>query len=462
MERVYLVTSDLLFIVSTLGPIILIFLLLKKFLLGHTLKLTRLTLLSFFIIAYIILMSFPSIVWFYSSTHHIRYTYFLAVQSVPLLLLLGGSLANLFFRDSSRIIKGFLSLSLTKTRRDSYLFSFYILMLFSSILIIAALILNADYVPLFGSLTGYGKMSGELVRQSIYRVPDSIQYAHALALRIFLPFCLLYSYFMASINKRGWKYTFWITFLLMLFSSLLTFERAYPLSLFILLALGVYFKNNQLIPRSQFSAISKMNLVSKSKIRFAIIILAIFALAVFVGAVISRAQYNLPLSLRSIWNTLILFLIRRIWLDPSYMAYIHFEEFNNATTFLLGKSIRLLSLFGVEFQHTVSPSFVADLWINFGWFGVIIGTIIIGFILQFIQLWLFRKKSISNLIIYIILLLNAVWLIYGHVLSTMVVSVYLLSVLFLLFLLPIIEGAVGIRRSSVPIVSHPNTSKADQ
>jgi oligosaccharide repeat unit polymerase len=456
------VTGDLLFIVSTLGSIILFFLFLKKFLLGYTLKLTRLTLLSFFIIAYIILMSFPSIVWFYGSTHQIRYTYFLAVQSVPILLLLGGSLANVFFRHPARIITGFLSPGLTKARRDLYLFSFYICMLLSSILIIAVLILTADYVPLLGSFTGYGEMSGELVRQSIYRSPDSIQYAHALTLRIFLPFCLLCSYFMAYVYKRAWRYIFWITALLMLFSSLLTFERAYPLSLFILLALGVYFKNNQIMPRSHFSAISNIHIISKSKIRFAIVILAIFALAVIVGGVISRAQYNLPLDLRSLWNTLILFLISRIWLDPSHMACIHFEEFNNPTTFLYGKSIRLLSLFGAEFRHTVSPSFVADLWINFGWFGIIIGTIIIGFILQFIQLWLFKKKSISTLIIYIILLLNAVWLIYGHVLSTMVVSVYLLSVLFLLVLLPIVEGAVGIRRSSVLIVSLPNTSKADQ
>jgi oligosaccharide repeat unit polymerase len=408
--------------------------------LGHSLNLTRLTLPSVLIIAYIFLMSVPSIKWFCDSTYHIRYTYFLAVQSVPILLSLGVRVANVFFRHPSKTITGFLSSSLSKTRRDSFAFLFYILLFFLSILIIAAYILTSDYVPLLGSLVKYGEMSSELVRSSIYREPDTIQYAHALTVRFFLPFCLLYSYFMAYVYKGRWKYLFWITLLLTLFASLLTFERVYVMSLFIFLILAFYLKNNRLLLKANF---------------------IIFSLAIFVSAIISRTQYNLPLDLKSIWNTLIRFFIRRIWLDPSYMAYIHFEKFNDTATFLHGKSIRLLSLFGVEFHHTVSPSFVAELWINFGWFGVIIGTIIIGFILQLIQLMLFRKKSILTLIIYTMLLLNAVWLIYGHVLSTMVVSVYLLSVIFLFFLLPIVEGAVGGRRCLVPRISHPNISKVD-
>lgn len=454
--------DDLFFVVNVLASTVLIFLVLKKFLLGHSLKLSRLTLPSFFIVAYIILMPLPSIIWFYHSVHRIRYTYFLAVQSVLISFPLGVGLANIFFRHPARVITDFLSPSLSKTRHDSYLLPFYTFMLFSSILIIAALALTMDYVPLFGALTGYGKISGKLVRHSIYRVPDSIHYAHALAMRMLLPFCLLYSYFMAYLYKRGWKCTFWITVLFGSFSSLLTFERVYPLSLFVLLALAVYFKNSQQISNIHRPSMSEIFIVSKSRIRFAVLILAIFVLAIFAGAIISRTQYNLPLDLRSLWNALIAFPIRRIWLNPSYMAYIHFEEFNNAPTFLYGRSIRLLSLFGVKFHHTVSPSFVADLWINFGWFGVIIGTIIIGFILQFIQLWLFRRKSIPTLIIYIMLLLNAVWLIYGHVLSTMVVSVYLLSILFLLFLLPIVEEAMGVMRSGVPIPRHLDASKVDQ
>lgn len=432
-------TDDVLFVVSVLGLATFGFFLFKKIFLGNSLKLTRLTLPSFFIIAYIILMSLPSMNWFFSFTHPIRYTYFLAVQSVLISFPLGVLLANVLFLDPSvpsKIVKDFLYSSLLKTRHDSYIFPFWILMLFSSILIETIYILTSNYVPLIGALTAYGEMPGKIVRSSIALEGDPIHYAHALTARFFLPFCLLYSYFMAYIYKGGWKYLFWITLLLTMVISLLTFDRGYPLGVFILLALAIYFKNNQLISTIRFPSTSKIHLVSRSKIRLAIFILVIIALAMVVGAIISRTQYNLPLNLSIIWNTSKSFFIDRVLLDPSYMACFYFEVFNDPRTFLYGKSIHILvsSLFGVEFHPTISPGFLAELWINFGWFGVFMGTSIIGFILQFIQLRLFRKKSVPTLSIYILLLLNGAWIIYGHILATMVISVYLPGVLFLIYL----------------------------
>lgn len=442
MNLVNTQTGDVLFIVSVLGIAFFTFFLFKKIFLGNSLKLTHLTLPSFFIIIYILLMSLPSILWFYSSTTKpSRYTYFLAMQSVLISFPLGVLLANALFLDPSipsRIVKDFSYSSLVKTRHDSYIFPFWILMLFSSIIIVIIYILFASYVPLIGAIVAYGEMPSELVRSSMYDQGDALHYAHALMSRFFLPFCIMYSYFMAYIYKGRWKYLFLITILLAMFTFFLTFDRVYPLEAFILLILATYFKNknNQLISTSRFPSTFKIHLVSTSKIRLAIYILAILALAMVAGGVVSRTQYNLPLNLTVIWNTSIGFLIDRVFLDASYMSYIYFETVNNPNLFLHGKSLHVLisSLFGVEFYPTISPSFVAELWINFGWFGVLVGTTIIGFILQFIQLWLFRKKSIPTLSFYILLLLNGTWIIYGHILATMVISVYLLSVLFLMFL----------------------------
>jgi len=231
---------------------------------------------------------------------------------------------------------------------------------------------------------------------------------------------------MAYFYKGIWRYLFWITLALAIFASVLTFERVYSFSFFILLVLAVYFKNYQFV--------SKIKFLSKSKFRLVMLILLIMVLAILVGGIVSRTQYNLPLDFESVWSTAKRFLVSRVLFDPSYMANIYFDEFSHTSTFLYGKSIRLLSLFGVEFHHTVSPSFVAELWLNFGWYGVILGSMMIGFILQLIQLGAFRKKSIPSLSLFIILLLNGPWIIYGHLLATMVVSVYLLSLLFLYFL----------------------------
>jgi len=434
-------TSDWIFAVSVFVFAILSFLFLKRLLLGRSLELTHFTLPSFFIIIYIFLMSLPSIIWFCSLTYPIRYSYFFAIQSVPILFLLGVMAANAVFRHPSSIVRGFLSSSLTKTRQDSCVFPFYLVTVLSSIVIVTVYISVADYVPLIGSFTRYGEMEGQIVRHSIYKVPEIIQYAYALTVRFFLPFCVLYAYLMAYVCKGRWRYSFLIMFCLALFSSMMSLERSNTLGLFILLILAHYSIKNVLIAKKQAT---------------------ILVVALIVGGLMHRAQYQLDINLKNIMGYMVGFFISRIWLDPSYMTFVAFNEYNYATTFLYGKSIRVLSLFGVEHVHFSSVGFVGDLWANFGPLGVIIGTIIIGFILQFIQLRFFKKKSILTLMIYIMLLLNGAWLMYGSVLSTMVVSVYLLSILLLLVFLPIIEGAVGVERSIVPMVSHPNTSKEDQ
>ncbi|MBU2563321.1 MAG: hypothetical protein KJ568_02605 [Actinobacteria bacterium] len=436
-------TGDMLFVVTVLGSAIMGFFLFKKIFLGNSLKLTRLTLPSFFIIVYIILMSFPSIIWFYSLTGPIRYTYFLAVQSALISFPLGVFLANVLLLGSSSrpsgIVKNFLYSRLLKTRHDSYIFPFWILMILLSIVFAIFYILTSSYVPLIGAFTVYGKVPGNIVRHSIFHEGVFIHYTHALVARFLLPFCLLHSYFMAYIYKGRWKYLFWITLLLTMFFFLLTFDRSYPFSIFLFFILAIYFKNknNQLISTTRFSSTSKIHGLSIIKMRRAISILVIFALAMVFGGIISRAQFNLSfLNLTPILGDSIGFFINRVLLDASFMARVYFNVFDNPSTFLYGKSFHVLisSLFGLEFHPTISPSFVAELWLNFGWAGVLVGTTIIGFILQFIQLSLFRKKSIPILSLYIILLLNGAWIIYGHLLATMVVSVYLLGILFLVFL----------------------------
>jgi len=444
MSSIFTQTNDGLFVIIILFLAISGFFLFKKFFLGNSLKLTRLTLPSFFLIAYIILMSFPSIIWFFVSVHPIRYTYFLAIQSVLILFPIGVFLANVFFHYPSRIIINFLSSSLSKKRRDSYIFPFFILMFIFSILITVVYIFSSRYIPLIGSLTKYGEVGAEAVRFSIYEESNVLHYLLALVLRMFLPFCLLFSYFMNYVYKKRWRVIFWFVILpLAVFASLLTFERIYSFSLFILLILAIYFKNYQTISKSPFLLISKSKiLLSKFKIRLAIFFLGIFILAIFIGGVVSKTQYNLPFGSAGtfISNTTKGFFLNRVLLDPSHMAYLQFEEFNNPTTFLYGKSIRILSLFGFEFQPvSAAPSFISELWLNFGWLGIIIGVITIGFTLQLIQLIFFREKSIPILSFYIILLLNGAWIIYGHILSTMVVSVYLIAILFLFFLLSIKE-----------------------
>ena len=114
---ILVLASPELFVATIFGLSILIFLA-EKILLADSLKFTRLTLPSFFMLLYIILMCLPSMAAFFKMEHPIKYTYFIAIQSVLITFPIGGWLANLFAHHPSRIITNFLYSNLEKTRDD--------------------------------------------------------------------------------------------------------------------------------------------------------------------------------------------------------------------------------------------------------------------------------------------------------------------------------------------------------
>ena len=433
--------DDLLFIGFALTVAVMGFWLINRILLGGVLSPRVPTLPSFFLSAYFILMSLPATLWFYAATTgSVRYTYFLAIQSVLIFFPLGVFLANLLSLGPVRpslIVKGFVDSPLQKTEDDLHALPLCLIMLFLSVVIAGTYLATSSYVPLIGALTAYGELAGSTVRSSVFWEGDVTHYAHALTVRFFLPFSLMYSYFMADVYKGRWRAFYWMTLILAVFISSMTFDRTYPFSIVIFLGLAIYFrhKNDQSIRRSEQLA-AGVGRGGRSTVLLWFYIAVMIVLGMFVGGLISRAQFNLPLTIESIWTTSTGFLVDRVLLDASYMAYIYFEEFSKPTTFLYGQSFHVLisSLFGIEFQPTISPSFVAELWINFGWFGVVIGTMLVGFVLQMVQLKLFDTKTIPALGFYVILMLNGAWIIYGHLFATMVISVYLPSVLLMLYL----------------------------
>ena len=90
---------------------------------------------------------------------------------------------------------------------------------------------------------------------------------------------------------------------------------------------------------------------------------------------------------------------------------------------------------GIPYESFSSVGFAGDLWANFGWPGIIVGSVLMGLVLQSIQLRAFREKTAPTLAIYVLFLVNELWLLYGSVLSTMVVTVFAAGLL-LLRLLP--------------------------
>lgn len=109
-------------------------------------------------------------------------------------------------------------------------------------------------------------------------------------------------------------------------------------------------------------------------------------------------------------------LVNRVFLVPSRIAMIHFEVFPDQQPFLRGASIRGVNeLLGLPhfplasylYQHAAPPelnfannpygnanaSFISEMWANFGWWGVVVVSMLAGVALQAFELWL---KNLSR------------------------------------------------------------------
>jgi O-antigen polysaccharide polymerase Wzy len=430
--------EDLLFVLSVLIITLAGLAVINGTLLGNTLQLRRPSIPSFFVAIYIVLMSLPATVWFYATPQDpIRYTYFLAMQSVLWTFPFGMVCANIVYGDLSkpaRVVRRFFSDSLEKSLDDRRALRYWVLMILASTIVATVYLMTSPYVPLIGAITSYGVAEASTVRRAVVAEGVTIHYGHALTARLFLPFCLLYAYFMAYLYGGRWRLLFWPTLGVAAFVSALTFDRMFPFSVMLFLVLAVYFKYSDLDLKAAAQGRSARRRLSK--LRLLGYVIALLSISMLVGGIVSLTQFNKPIDLEIIQVESIAFFINRVGLDPSYMAYLYFMEFNEPSKFVYGKSIHVLvsRAFGVEFYPTISPSFVAELWVNFGWLGVLVGSALVGFVLQLIQVCLFDRKTVPALSLYLIMLLNGAWIIYGHLLATMVISVYVPSILILISL----------------------------
>jgi hypothetical protein len=427
--------ADVFFVMTVLAIALTSLVLINKGLLAKALQVKRLTIPSFFIVIYIVLMSLPAIVWFYAEPQDpIRYTYFIAIQSVLLTFPLGMVFANALFRDLScppRVVQRFFSAPLEKSSDDRHAFRLWLLMMVAAVTVATVYMLTSPYVPLIGAFTSYGELEASLVRRAVVAEGVAIHYGHALTARLLLPFCLIYSYFMAYLYGGHWRFLFWPTLGVATFVSALTFDRMFPLSVVLFLVLAVYFKYDDLTAKGTVTGRRRARRMST--VRLVGYVGALLLVAMLIGGILSLTQFNKPMNLEIIKVTATDFFINRFVLDPSYMAWIYFEEFNEPNKLMYGTSLHVLisRAFGVDFFPTISPSFVAELWVNFWWFGVLLGTALVGCVLQLIQVKVFDRKTVPALSLYIVMLMNGAWVIYGHLLATMVISVYVPSILIL-------------------------------
>lgn len=388
-----------------------------KALVGDALRFSRPTLPSLFLFAYIALMAVPSVKWFFEAPSAVNIRYLFSVQSVLAAFPFGVALAVCITRNASVHTKAFLYGVLQKTKADKAAFPFFLFFLISTIPILFLYAYYAHRIQLLDILRSASPSVGaEEFRFAQKEVPDFVHILFEFLRRFALPFSMLYAYFLSSFSGISWKRAFWVLFAVTLLTSSLTLDRAEPVALFIMLIFA-----HILIKKTSVFAFMR-----NAKL------LGIAALAMVAGGLISIFQYQGTFSVsRAIATTWHVF-FSRIFLDPSFMALRAFREFPDVSDFLHGSSIKLLGLVsGTEAVSYYPASFVGDLWRNFGFWGVVIGSMGFGFFFQYVQDAFFQRKSAFTLSVYVIFLVNAIWLIFGNALGTVSLMVFAFGLILL-------------------------------
>lgn len=397
-----------------------------KIALKQTLSFRYLTIPSVFVAAYIVMMALPAIPMYAAMDNPIRTHFLAAVESVLIVFPLGLAFANLFEKRPADIIRLYCTTPLKATAGDVRMLPVFRLVLLSAVPILALFFVYSSQVQLIEVIAAYPtNVDKTTFRFAQNDLPQVIHYAFELLRRMLLPICTMFAFFMSLTTGGRWSLMYWPLFFGTFLVASLTLDRAPPSAFFVMMLMAWMVAGRKGI----FAA----------AVRFRT--LRVAAAVGICGGVISIFQYQSEFTWDRVLSNIWYVLSYRIILDPTFMAAVYsFQNFPSEADMLGGSHVRLFSLLGQNYVESLDfdprfpaapVTFVGDLWRNWGWEGVIIGTFIIGFVYQILQLKLFREKTPITATFQVLLLINGIWIIPGNALGIMTTSIMLLSVLFL-------------------------------
>lgn len=405
-----------------------------KVVLGDSLRVNNLSLPSTVYLFYIVLLAVPAVFEFLDMSHPVRYKYLIAVQSVLVTLPLGVYAANLFFVGPGARIRAYAQSKLLPTTADLRVGSFLPLLLLAGLAGPVGFVLTAEHVPLMKVLVAQ-PIDDITLRFEVSRIPRAVLFGFALGRQVILPVCMLYCFFMMRFRPRPWGLRFIALLVLATLVASLGLERGPPLAVYVMLLFGVAVCQD----------------VSPLHPRAFPVYALVAGTGLAVAGFLSAYQYQSSPTTADYVDHVQHVAVNRAFLTADVAART-FERYPNSNTLLHGKYIRMFSLVtGGEYldsfdyvtdpdmRYSVLPaSFVADLYRNWGLTAVFVGSIGLGFMLQCIQLLLFKTKTIVAAVFQVILLMMSVWYIIGNAFGIVTTAALALST---------VSGFVAIRLS---------------
>ncbi|MEC7848605.1 MAG: O-antigen polymerase [Candidatus Neomarinimicrobiota bacterium] len=339
---------------------------------------------SSIVAAFTVFISIPSIyiLMIKDNPNEIQYYYSIIIFYLifPMGLYLGKSIRMI---DEVKVKKLLIS-KVAKSYNDKYYYEILIILFSISMLIFCGYLMRVNELPLIelirnpGSSTRYFFMREEALK--LLEMSRLEKYMFIWLRSLFIPIGIVGSlYLMLEYRKKKYNVLFILFFIVGLIINSITLEK-FPIAA-IFVAIGTFY------------------LLKKDHISFRFMLLFVFL--ILTGPLL--ITYLLIIEREGIFEIIFWSYIDRLFVIPSEVLFYYFEIFPDIHPFLFGSSSQLFSWMHTEGTFPIS-NYVAKIWWNmpdtsgsanavyignywsdFGWYGVIISTIILGFIAHLLQ-----------------------------------------------------------------------------
>jgi len=361
--------------------------------------LKRVTIGAFWYLTYLAMIFFPAFFVYSDQPGPYRAKFLFSVESVLITVPAGWWIAARYFHFRKSELQGYFARPIDCLDYRPQIFRRVTIVLTVLVFLSVLYMREAGTVPLFYLLRNPGEY-GQLVllREDSFKLLDSpLKYAYALARSVVYPLIILVCFgaVLGKSRRKGWRIALCISLLAGILFAALSLAKA-PVA-YIVLALGLFlylFRGGQ---------------VSRKWIATLLVLVLLFPITVILA--ISSQDVTLATALTGTGA--------RLFYLPALGVYYYFEVFPAHVPYLNGRSIGKLSwLLGESYFDTPNfvglyatpdaidsvndnAAFIADLNADFGLWGVILGGIVAGFIMEAIQVYIFRRlKTIVNLAVF--------------------------------------------------------------
>jgi oligosaccharide repeat unit polymerase len=379
----------------------------------------RITITNFWFVTYLAMIFFPAFFVYAEQEGPYRGRFLFAVESVLITVPLGWWLASEYFHWRRQETDLYFSKPVYELDFALRFRTRFWLLLMVSIVLTILYFRDAGTIPLLYLLKNPGDyMQLVLLREESFKMLDSpLKYFYALARGTLYPFLILVAFgcYLQS-RQRRWLWLFIFTLILGVLFASLSLAKA-PVAL-IVLQLGI------------LTYLYRAGHLSRRFMAALLILLLAFPVVIIMS--ISSSDIGIQESLGAVSY--------RLLYIPATVVYYYYEVFPSQVPYLHGRSIdKYARLTGQEpFDtanyvglysdpmtiETVSANcaFIGDLNADFGLWGVLLGSIFTGFIMQSFHIYLMRKrKTVFNLACYSFLMV-AFWFLHSTSLPIVLAS----------------------------------------